>query len=325
MNRVTVIVVNWNRRRYLVQCLNSLRQQSFEKFSTIVVDNGSTDDSVEYVKKRFPEVNLISLEKNLGFAVANNIAFQKTTTEYAALLNNDATAHRLWLENMVNALDSEPEAGCAASKVVFYNDPEIIDRAGDIYTTAGAAFFRGRGRPRNEFDQPARVFGASAAATIYRVKWLRQIGFFDEDFFLIYEDVDLSFRLQLSGRPCLYVPEALVYHRGSESIGTDTDISIYYGHRNLEWVYIKNMPLTLILQTAMLHLLYDVLSFVFFLVRGKGRVYMRAKVDALKKVKIFWKKRKFVQSHKRVDNRTLFRLMEKEHLKKRLSRRRKNR
>jgi GT2 family glycosyltransferase len=130
-------------------------------------------------------------------------------------------------ESLIGALESCPEAGFAASKMLYYDNPEIIDRAGDSYTRAGAGEW---------------IFGACAGAALYRTRMLRDTGIFDEDFFLLYEDVDLSFKAQLKGYKCLYVPEAIVHHKASSSIIYDSPTSVYYGHRNLEWVYIKNMP-----------------------------------------------------------------------------------
>ncbi|MFQ5486712.1 MAG: glycosyltransferase family 2 protein, partial [Desulfobacterales bacterium] len=311
---VTVIIVNWNGKKFIQECLKGLKNQTFYRFSTIIVDNGSRDGSPEFISKNFPDIKLIHLNDNLGFCVANNIAIKSVNTEYIALLNNDAIPHPYWLEHLIGAMESHPEVGFAASKMLYNDHPDIVDRAGDGYTRAGAGFLRGRGEPVEKYDEKEPVFGASAGAAFYRLKMLRDIGLFDEDFFLLYEDVDLNFRAQLKGYPCLYVPEAIVYHLVSRSIGYDSVTSVYYGHRNLEWVYIKNMPNSLICKTFFAHLFYDFMSFLYFMFNGKGHVFLKAKWDAIRGLKKALKKRKSIQNSAKVHTETIWKLMDKEAL-----------
>ena len=321
LDLASVIIVNWNGRKFLPECLESLRHQAYLRFSIILVDNGSTDGSVDFVAQNYPEVHTIALPKNVGFSVANNLAIKTVHTEYVALLNNDAVAHPLWLQSLIRALESCPEAGFAASKMLYYDNPEIIDRAGDSYTRAGAGLLRGRAEPASSYNQQEWIFGACAAAALYRSRMLWDIGLFDEDFFLLYEDVDLSFRAQLRGYKCLYVPEAIVHHKGSSSIIYDSPTSVYYGHRNLEWVYIKNMPAGLILKTIFPHVIYDIAAFFFFTARGRTKDFIKAKWDALKGLKKALKKRKQIQRSRIVNDDYIWGLVEKEHFFHRLTRR----
>lgn len=301
--------------------MDGLRRQVFRSFSVILVDNGSHDGSVDFVKKNHPDVQVIALNTNAGFAAANNAALRAIETPYAALLNNDAVPDSQWLQHLVDALATHPEAGFAASKMLFYDNPNIIDRAGDAYTTAGVGFLRGSGNPIDKFDKEEWVFGASAGAALYRTAMLQNIGLFDEEFFLLYEDVDLSFRAQLKGYKCLYVPEAIVYHKGSSSIVHDSPTSVYYGHRNLEWVYIQNMPFRLIIKSIIPHLIYDFVAFVYFVIRGRGIDFVRAKRDALIGLRQALHKRREVQKSKIVDDAYIWGLFDKEKLYSRLSRR----
>ncbi len=321
MNLIAVIIVNWNGKKFIEECLNGLEEQTFKDFSIIVVDNASTDGSLQLVKKKYPEVKTVALSENLGFAVANNLAIESVKTEYVALLNNDAIPHPGWLENLVKALEKHPEAGFAASKMLFYDRPDIIDRAGDIYTTAATALLNGRGEPSKNFNKPAWVFGACAGAAIYRKRMLDDIGLFDEDFFLVYEDVDLSFRAQLRGYKCLYVPDAVVYHQAGSSIGDDSPISVYYSHRNLEWVYIQNMPGSLIAKTILPHMIYVFAAFVFFVLKGRSVDFIKAKWHALKGLKRALVKRKHIQNNRTVTDDYIWSLFEKERLLPRLTRR----
>ena len=318
---VTVIVVNWNGKKLLSDCLNGLRHQIYRSFTVILVDNGSNDGSIDFVTNNYPEVKTIALPENLGFSSANNVALKNIQSEYVAFLNNDAVPAPFWLNNLVDALELRPQAGFAASKMLFQYDPTIIDRAGDSYTTAGAGLLRGRGSPVTNYNKQEWIFGACAGSAFFRIEVLRDVGFFDEDFFILYEDVDLSFRAQLRGYKCLYVPEAVVYHKASSSIVYDSPISVYYGHRNLEWVYIKNMPSQLILKTFWLHILYNIAAFFFFVAHGRMKEFTMAKRDALKGLKTILNKRRQIQRNRKVNNAYIWDLLDKELFFPRLARR----
>ena len=211
MTFISVIIINWNGKKFIQECLNGLKEQTFKDFSIIVVDNASKDGSLQLIKRNYPEVKTVALSENLGFAVANNIAIESVKTEYVALLYPDAVPHPGWLEN-------HPQAAFAASKVLFYDNLAVIDRAGDVYTRAGAGLLRDRALSGNKYESQGWIFWACAGTELYRTNMLLDIGFFDEDFFLLWEDVDLSFRTQFRGYRCLYVPEAIVYHKASRSI-----------------------------------------------------------------------------------------------------------
>ena len=309
---VTVVVLNWNGKNLLRECLERLKDQTYRDFSVVVVDNGSVDGSVDWLKLRFPDIHVIALDKNYGFCLANNIALQEIDSEYVALLNNDAMAQKDWLARLVTAMAENPSAGFATSKFLFYDQPNIIDRAGDGYTLAGVATLRGRGENVSRYDRTEWIFGACGGASIYRMRMLKEIGYFDSDFFLIHEDVDLSFRAQLRGYRCLYVHDAVVRHRASSTIKHDSPVSVYYGHRNLEWVYLKNMPTGLIKKTLILHMVYVLASFGFFLIRGQIRPFLRAKRDALKGWRRMIRLRRGIQNEKAVSDRYLWELFEKE-------------
>lgn len=307
--RATVIIINWNGKHLLTDTLYALQLQTEPYFHTIIVDNGSCDGSVEFIRREFPGIEVIALGWNSGFAYANNVAIKRVQTPYTILLNNDAVPSNNWVGCLIKAIETHPSAGSAASKMLFFDNPDLIDRVGDAYTNAGVAKLRGRKEPSNCYNEAEWIFGACAGAAIYRTSALKEVGGFDEDFFLINEDVDLSFRLQSKGYKCLYVPDAIVFHKASSSIVHDSPISVYYGHRNLEWVYIKNLPFIIIAKTLPLHLLYVVLAFLFFLVRGHGRTYLRSKKDALMAVSKILKKRKTIQSSRCVDAKYLSSLM----------------
>jgi len=320
--RATVIIVNWNGKTLLADTLYALQAQTHQSFHTILVDNGSSDGSIEFVNQEFPHIETIALDWNSGFAYANNIAIKRNGTPYTILLNNDAVPAPTWIECLIKALDFNPQAGFAASKMLYFDNPALIDRVGDSYTYAGVGQLRGRKEPSNCFSEPEWIFGACAGAAIYRTTALKTAGFFDEDFFLINEDVDLSFRLQLLGHKCLFVPDAIVFHKASSSIIHDSAMSVYFGHRNMEWVYLKNLPWRLIVKTLPLHIVYNVLAFLFFMRKKHGKTYLRAKIDAFMSLNILMKKRKKIQSEMKVSQDYLWSIMGKEDFIERLKIRR---
>jgi GT2 family glycosyltransferase len=307
--RATVIIINWNGKRLLPDTLYALRLQTESSFHTIIVDNGSCDGSVEFIRREFPGIEVIALGWNSGFAFANNVAIKRVQTPYTILLNNDAVPSKNWVGSLIKALETHPSAGLAASKMLFFDNPNMIDRVGDAFTNAGVAKLRGRKEQSNCYNKAEWIFGACAGAAMYRTSAIKEVGGFDEDFFLINEDVDLSFRLQSRGYKCLYIPEAVVYHKASSSIVHDSATSVYYGHRNLEWVYLKNLPVPIILKTLPTHLVYIMLAFVFFISKGHGRTYIHAKIDAMAAVPKILRKRREIQSQRCVAPRYLASLM----------------
>jgi GT2 family glycosyltransferase len=245
--RVTVVVPNWNGERFLSACLSSLRLQSFEDFGTVLVDNGSTDGSAAFASRNFPEVRVLPLPENKGFSAAVNAGIRSSDTEHVALLNNDTEADPGWLEALVEAADACAEAGFFASKLVDFYDRRILDGAGDVLRRSGLPYRLGHGEPdRGQYEEATFVFGACAGAALYRRSMLDDIGLFDEDFFANCEDGDLSFRAQLAGYRCLYVPGSIVYHMGSATFGRRTPTSTRLGTRNSLCLLVKNLPTPLV-------------------------------------------------------------------------------
>jgi GT2 family glycosyltransferase len=305
--QVSVIVVNWNRKDLLAACLRSLRQQTFHDFEVIVVDNGSTDGSVEQIKQDFPEVQLCVLDHNAGPCVGDNVGIEQARGRYIALLNNDTEAEPRWLEELVKAIEAHPEAGFCASKLVLYDRRDLIDTAGDCFSVAGAAEKRGHldRADKPEYNCLQEVFGACSGAALYRRAMLDDIGLLDEDLFISFEDVDLSFRAQLKGYKCLYVPQAVVYHHMHGTIQIYSPMYVYHGHRNLEYVYIKNMPLSLMVKYFPLHLLNNLLSFGFFLLKGRGLAFLKGKWDALRALPQLIRKHRQIQKTRSISPKEL--------------------
>lgn len=242
---VTVVIPNWNGKHLLKGCLDSLQRQTYRNHKTIVVDNGSTDGSVEYLAERYPDVEVACFAENRGFSVAVNEGVTRATGDYIALLNNDTEVDPRWLEELVGALERHPEVGFCASKMLNFYRRDILDTVGDGFSRYGLAFKRGSRKTDGlEYSREEYVFGACGGAAIYRRRLFEEVGLFDEDFFAYLEDVDLSFRAQLKGFRCLYVPTAIVYHMvGGTSGGKGFSLGRMAGKvANKLFVVIKDMP-----------------------------------------------------------------------------------
>ncbi|WP_235401305.1 glycosyltransferase family 2 protein [Rubrobacter aplysinae] len=241
---MTVVVPNWNGAGLLRSCLESLFDQVFEDFETLVVDNGSTDGSVEMLGSEFPEVRVVALKDNRGFSAAANLGVSESDSELVALLNNDTRQDPDWLAALVRAADAYPEAGSFATKMLDLEKHGVMDGAGDALRRSGLPYRLGHGETdRGHYEKPRPVFGACAAAALYRRDMLESVGPFDEDFFAYCEDTDLSFRAQLAGYTCRYIPEAVVYHLGGASSGGKrSPTATRLGTQNGINLLVKNLP-----------------------------------------------------------------------------------
>lgn len=292
---VSVIILNYNGKDMLVECLEAVFRQTYPNYEVIVVDNASRDGSEALVRAKFPKARLLILERNFGFAGGNNRGMEIARGKYIALLNNDAVPEPQWLEELVRALEKDPTAGFCASKILVYGGEGLIDTAGDGWATVGVGFKHGKDqREGAAYSQFRYVFSACAAAALYRRSMLDEIGGFDEDFFFSCEDTDLSFRAQLAGYRCLYVPLAVVHHRVGAS-SRDRSFLFYMWYRNLEYVYFKNMPQVLLWKYLPLHLFYMFCSLAASPLRGTTGAFLRAKLYILLNVPKVWRKRRAIQ------------------------------
>jgi GT2 family glycosyltransferase len=310
--RVTVVVPNWNGERFLSTCLGSLRRQTYGDFETVLVDNGSSDGSVAFVEENFPEVRIVRLPHNGGFTAAVNAGIGASEAEYVVLLNNDTEVEQRWLEALVRAADEHPEAGLFASKLVDFRDRRLLDGAGDALRKTGLPYRIGHGEiDRGQFEEEALVFGACAAGALYRRRLFDEVGVFDGDFFSNCEDGDLSFRAQLAGYRCLYVPDAVVYHMGSASTGgkrsaTNTRLGTQNGINLL----VKNLPASLvwrILPSVVAGHLYRLAT--TSLSPEILKAYLSGLAGALRLLPKMLRKRKEIQGRRRVSDGYVYQLL----------------
>lgn len=264
--RVSVVIPNWNGEQELPACLDALLAQTL-KPEIIVVENGSTDGSKELLYGHYPDVTVIPLTFNSGFAGGVNAGLRHAADaghDFTALLNNDAVADKNWLKNLGETMHSNARVGIVTSKMIS-DTGEYLDSSGELYTIWGLPYPRGRREANTaKYDDRREVFGASGGASLYRQKMLAEIGFFDEDFFAYYEDVDISFRAQLAGWKVLYEPAAQVRHHIGATSGRVRGFTTYHTMKNLPWLAIKNVPKGLLHKTLMR------LSLVYFLFLGRA-------------------------------------------------------
>lgn len=278
MASVSVVIPNWNREEDLAACLRSLQAQTY-KAHIIVVDNGSSDGSVALVRRSFPEVELVVLSKNTGFAGGANAGVRRALAhnhEFVALLNNDAIADPRWLAELVKGISADKHVGIATSKIVDFQGAHL-DSTGEFYTIWGLSFARGRGESDlGRYDGYRNIFGASGGASIFRTSMLVKIGLFDEDFFAYYEDIDLSFRAQLAGWKVHFVPSATVRHRIGATSNSIRGFTTYQTLKNLPLLCYKNVPLRFL--PAVLPRLGLAYTAFFWraVARGQGGVALKA-------------------------------------------------
>jgi GT2 family glycosyltransferase len=310
--RVGVIIVNYNSGAMLRRCLEALGRQTFRDFSIIIVDNGSADGSIDDIAG-FPGISIIRPGRNLGFAAANNLAAgHATDSEWLLLLNPDAFVEEHCLEHLVQTATTSPDFAMFQARLVNEADRSLLDGIGDVYHVSGLHWRQAHMRPATpQDDEPREIFSPCAAAAMYRREVFAAAGGFDEDFFCYAEDVDLGFRLRLSGHRALYVPGAVAYHVGSGTTGRRSDFSVYYGQRNLVWTYAKNMPASLLLLYALFHFAINIAMVAALAMRGQGMVALRAKIDAFRGLRKILKKRRAVQATRRVTVASLLSAMAK--------------
>jgi len=297
-----VIVANWNGAHLLPTCLSSLRRQTWRDFETIVVDNGSADDSLTVLARDFPEVRVIALQENLGLAGGTNVGIQATDAPVVATLNNDTEADPRWLAELKRALDAHPEAGSVASKLLLYDRRDVIHSAGDFYRVDGIPGNRGVWeRDDGRYGRRELVFGACAGAAAYRRSMLEDVGLFDDSFFMYCEDVDLAFRSQLLGYRCVFVPTAVVYHMLSATGGGTT--ASYYCGRNFLRVIARDMPGPLLRRSWPRVLLAQLRLTAESLVHVRepaARARLRGQLDGLRELPRLLAERRAIQRRRRV-------------------------
>lgn len=307
----SIVIVNYNAGAMLINVMSALSKQTYQNFEVVVIDNNSQDDSWRATENLPFPCRLVQLSNNIGFASANNLAVKSHVKgEWLFLLNPDAYPEPDCLETIAKNIKQIPDVDCFACRLIDANHPAQLDGIGDAYHISGLHWRNGHGAPCCITPaHPVEVFSACAAAAIYRTEIYRQLGGFDETYFAYSEDVDLGFRLRLAGGISLLLPDAKVHHVGSGITGRSSDFSVYHGHRNLTWTFIKNVPNPLMPFLLPVHLAMILYMGLVFAISGRFGLYMRAKIDALKQMGPQLAQRKRIQSQRVCSCLDLLRLM----------------
>ncbi len=298
----SVVIPNWNGAHHLPTCLNALRAQTYPHLEVIVVDNASQDGSLDLLAGQYPQVRAIALPQNQGFTGACNAGMQAATGDFVALLNNDTEVDPGWVAAVVDAFQRHPEAGLVASKMRLFDQRDRFHTAGDQYRVDGRLVNRGVWeQDTGQYDREEYVFSACGGSAAYRRDLLDTIGLLDNDFFFSCEDMDLAWRAQLAGYRCVYVPNALVYHRLAATGGGVT--ASYYDGRNTIWILIKDYPAALWRKHAIkiLRAQFDLGWQALRAWRGAAaRARLRGMVASLRGLPKMLRKRRRIQQSRRV-------------------------
>lgn len=306
--RVSVVIPHWNGRHHLHDCLTSLRRQTLTNHEVILVDNGSSDGSQEYIRTEFPEVRLLELGQNRGFTGACNAGYAASKGEFVCLLNNDTEADPNWLQVVVDTFESHPRVGIVATKMLLFDRRDHFHSAGDYYRLNGIPGNRGVWQEdRGQYDREEPVFSACGGAAAYRRTMIEEIGFLDNAFFFSCEDVDLAWRAHLAGWEVRYAPQAIVYHKLKASGGSGVTGS-YHDGRNFLFVIWKNYPGSLMRRyaadiiRAQLHITVEAMRAW----RGAAaRATLRGQLAGLAGFIRMWSARRRIQAARRIDDRTI--------------------
>lgn len=280
---VSIVIPNYNGKHFLKKCLDSISKQTYKNIETIVVDNASSDNSIEFLKDEYPNVITISMTTNTGFSGAVNKGIIESKGDYVFLLNNDTEIDEKCVEYLVNTIKQNQNIFSVNSKMIQYNNRALLDDAGDEYNIFGWAFKRGFNQRVQTNIKQRRVFTCCAGAAIYNKKILNKIGYFDEAFFAYLEDVDIGFRANCFGYKNIFCPDAIVYHIISGTTGNKkTEFKTKLSARNNVYLIYKNLPSLLIILNLPFLIIGALIKAFFFSKHRLGNIYIRETINALK-------------------------------------------
>ena len=282
MCQVTIVIPNYNGEKYLKNCIQSVRDHTRIPYQLIVVDNGSSDRSIEEIEEAFPEVRVIRLDKNYGFCKAVNEGIRDSSTPYVLLLNNDTVIRKGFVENLLQAVERDEKIFSVEAKMLQYADPSRIDSAGTYYNALGWAYSAGKDKPSSRYTRKKYTFSTCAGAAIYRRELLEKTGLFDERHFAYLEDVDIGYRARILGYRNLYEPKAEVIHVGSASSGSRyNEFKVRYSARNNIYLIYKNMPLLQwLINLPFLSAGFGIKT-LFFWKKGFGKIYLKGLLEGI--------------------------------------------
>ncbi len=308
--KVSILIVNWNGKHHLEKCLPSLMQIDYTNAEIILVDNGSTDGSLEYISQNFPSVKIIKEETNTGFVGGNNDGINYATGDYVLFLNNDTRVEPDFLSKLVRALDEDQLIAGVQSKVVSIDDPNRYDSVGAFLTNTGFLYHYGYlQRVNPKFEQRIKLYTAKGACMLFRKSIINEVGLFDPDFFAYFEETDFCHRVLLKGFRIEYIPESVIHHKiGGTSNAMNNAFIQFHSFKNRINSHLKNLGTIEMVKILPLHLILCEMAAIVFLFRGRADLF-----KALNK-SIYWNiqnfsqtmaKRKKVQAMRKISDREL--------------------
>jgi GT2 family glycosyltransferase len=267
--KVSIIIVNTNELHHLQRCLPSINKQRYPNYEVLVIDNASTDGSINYIEENFPNVKVIRNKVNLGYAGANNMGFQKADQKYLAVLNPDTEVDPDWLGELIIALENNQKAGLATPKILLMDNPRRINACGNNITYSGLTVCRGLEQPAEKYTELAVVPAVSGAAFVIKKEVLDKIGGFDESFFIYYEETDLSLRAILAGYQCLFVPTSIVFHKYAFRF---TPKKCFYQERNRYYSLLKTFKWPTFFALFPELLISELLAWGYVLLKGPKHI-----------------------------------------------------
>ena len=303
---VSVIIVNWNGRKYLNDCLSSLAKVSYKKVEIIFVDNASTDDSVSFVKKHYPYFKIVINSKNLGFAEGQEVAFRNAKGEALLLLSMDTIVEKNLIDELVKTLYASNKIGVVQPKILLYPEKNLIDSIGSFFLMNGDLYHYGREKDHTiaVYNKPMEIFSAKGACILFKRSVLEKTGLFDKDYFAYFEETDLCMRIWLSGYKIIYTPRTTVYHKGGgSSKQMASSFILFHSYKNGISTYIKNLSLKYLIQVLPRMIFFYELASIGYLLQGNYKItwaVQKAIVWNVFNIKKLLRKRKIVQEKMRV-------------------------
>lgn len=317
--KVTILIPNYNGKKWLKQLLPTIKKISYPSIEILVVNNGSIDDSAEFLKKNYSQIRVIEIKKNRGYAGANNIGVKKASGKYILFLNNDTQVTPNFLEPLVGKIENDETIGAAQPQIRNMVNKNLIDSIGSFFTFTGFLYHYGyfQNHEEKKYNKELSVYSVKGACFLMRKKDYIDLGGIDESFITYVEESDLCHRILLSGKKIIYVPQSVVYHfgGGDMSIMTKSEIVIFRSFKNRFVSYIKNLSLKKLILVLPIHFLFCELLIIMSIFRGKFKQAIASQVGVVGWIPNLFsilKQRKYIQARiRKVSDDSLFALVEK--------------
>jgi len=302
--KVTILIPNYNGKKWLTQCLTTVEKSTYPNKEILVVNNGSTDDSAEFLKKNYPDVRVIEIKRNRGYAGANNFGIKYAKGKYVLFLNNDTQVTQNFLEPLVNKIESDKSIGAVQPQIRHMVNRNLIDSIGSFFTFTGFLYHYGYFQPHKnkKYQKELSAYSVKGACFLMRKKDYIDLGGIDESFVTYVEESDLCHRILLSGKRIIYVPQSVVYHFGGGDmyIMTKSEVIIFRSFRNRFVSYLKNLSIKKMILVLPIHLFLCELLIVMSIFRGKFKQAIASQIGVIGWIPNFpsiLKERRYIQSH----------------------------